>query len=395
MESYDVVVVGAGPGGSGAALEAARAGLRVLMLEKRQEIGTPKRCGEGLSKGSAERMGIEPNPLWIRQEIKGVTIYAPNNRFVRVDYKQGPEGWVIERKVFDKFLAEMAVKAGARVMARSEAIGLLREDGIISGVVLESQGKPRQVKTSLVIAADGVESKIAREAGLDTTLKPSDVISGVQFEMAGIDIDPDRIELYFGSDIAPGGYVWIFPKGKSTANVGIGVRKPFANRPAIEYLREFVDSRPGLRKGSILEVNSGGVPVGGLMENMVTDNLIAVGDASHQVNPIHGGGISEAFVGGRIAGQVAAEAMEAGDFSQAFLSRYNERWWKERGDTLNKILKLRLAVESLSDEDLNWLAENLSGDDLIDFSKARRLMKLAKLFMKKPSLIGLARKLIQ
>ncbi len=394
METYDAVVIGAGPGGSGAAREAARRGLKVLMVEKRQEIGSPKRCGEGLSKSSAERMGIEPSPQWIRQEIKGATCFAPNGKFVRVDYKDGPEGWVIERKSFDKHLAELAVRAGARVLAKTEAVDLVREDGVISGVELESGGKRWNVRTSLVIAADGVESRIARMAGIDTTLKLSDVASGVQFEMAGIEMDPDRIELYFGNDIAPGGYVWIFPKGESIANVGIGTRKPYAKRPAIEYLREFIKNRQGLKKGSILEANSGGVPVGGLMENMVTDNFIAVGDAAHQVNPIHGGGIAEAYVGGRIAGEVAAEAKDARDYSESFLSRYNERWWKERGNVLNRVLKLRLVVEELSDDDLDWLAENLMGEDLIDFSKAQGFRLLAKLLMKKPRLIALGRKLL-
>ncbi|MCK4713930.1 MAG: NAD(P)/FAD-dependent oxidoreductase, partial [Candidatus Aenigmarchaeota archaeon] len=226
-----------------------------------------------------------------------------------------------------------------------------------------------------------------------TTLKLNDVSSGVQFEMAGVEIDSDRLELYFGK-IAPGGYVWIFPKGKDVANVGIGIRKNFTKRPAIDHLRDFIDSRPGLRKGSVLEVNSGGVPVGGLMRNMVTDNFIAVGDAAHQVNPIHGGGIAEAFVGGRMAGEVAAEAREFGDYSEAFLSRYNERWWKERGDMLNKVLKLRMVVENLSDDDLNWLAESLEGEDIVEFSKAKGFKMLAKLLMKRPGLIAQARKLL-
>jgi digeranylgeranylglycerophospholipid reductase len=393
MESYDVVVVGAGPGGSGAAIGAARRGLRVLVVEKRQEIGSPKRCGEGLSKGSAERMGIEPRPDWIRRPITGATTYAPSGEFVRIDYDEA-SGWVIERKLFDKYLAEIAVKSGARVMAKTEVLELVREDGIISGVRLEGEGRTWTVKAPLVIACDGIESKIARQAGIDTTINMKDAASGAQFEMAGIDIDPNRLELYFGGEIAPGGYVWIFPKGEDVANVGIGVREPFSKKPAIQYLREFIDKRPGLSKGSILEVNSGAVPVGGLMKNMVTDNLIVAGDAAHQANPIHGGGIAEAFIGGRIAGEVAAEAHEARDYSERFLSRYNERWWKERGNMLKDVLKLRVLMENLSDDDLNWLAKEIDGKDMIDFSKAKGLATLAKLLMKRPSLMGVARKLL-
>ena len=394
MESYDVIVIGAGPGGSGAAKAAAERGLRVLMIEKRQEIGSPKRCGEGLSRNAAERMCIEPDPIWIRREIKGASVISPNSSRLTIDYKDGPEGWVIERKVFDKFLAEMASRAGARIIAKTEVVDLLREDGIISGVELESEARRWKVKAPLVIAADGVESRIARMAGIDTTLKLIDIASGAQFEMTGVDIDPDRIELYFGTDIAPGGYVWIFPKGRNIANVGIGVRKPYSKKPAIEYLKEFIESRPGLKKGSILEVNSGGVPVGGLMKNMVTDNLIIVGDAAHQVNPIHGGGISEAFIGGKIAGEVAAEAIKVRDCSETFLSRYNDMWWKERGNILKKVEKLRIVTESLSNEEMDWLADNLKAYDLVEFSKAKGFKMLAKLLMKRPRLVGLARKLL-
>ena len=394
MKSYDVIVVGAGPGGSGAAKTAANRGLRVLMVEKRQEIGSPKRCGEGLSRSSAKRMGIEPNPLWIRREIKGATCISPSGKMVTVDYRDGPEGWVVERKIFDKYLAGLAVKAGASVLAKTEVVDLVKEDGIISGVELESEGRRWKVKAPLIIAVDGVESKVARMAGVDTTLKLNDVSSGAQFEMAGVDIDPDRLELYFGNDLAPGGYAWIFPKGEGIANVGIGVRKPYSKKSALEYLREFIESKPGLRNGSILEVNSGGIPVGGLMKSMVSDNLIIAGDAAHQVNPIHGGGMAEAWVGGRLAGEVAAEAKRTGDYSETFLSRYNDMWWKERGNMLNNVLKLRKVVEKLSDDDLDFLADKLDGSDIVEFSKAKGFKILTKFLMMRPSLIALAKELL-
>ena len=393
MESYDIVVIGAGPAGSSAAMAAAKAGLKVLMVEKRAEIGSPKRCGEGLSKSALERMGLEKDDSWVRRTVLGASAYAPNGKKITVDYK-GPEGWVIERKVFDKWLAKKAVQAGAKVLAKTDAVSLIKKDGKVSGVTLHSNGKKWDITTRIVIAADGVESKIAREAGIDTTLRLVDVASGVQFEMAGVDIDPDRIELYFGNQVAPAGYAWVFPKGEHAANVGIGVRKPWAKKTALEYLNGFVESHPGLKKGSILEINGGGVPVGGLMQDMVTDNFMIVGDAAHQVNPIHGGGIGESFVAGRIAAQVAVQAIQKGDCSKKALSEYNRLWWKERGEKLQKLVRLREVTESLKDEELNWLAEYLQGEDLIELARSSGFKKLAFLLMKKPGLIKLARKLL-
>lgn len=393
-KEYDVVVVGAGPGGTGTARAAASAGLKVLVLEKRQEIGSPKRCGEGLSLSTIKRMGIEKNDSWVRKVVKGFTAYSPDGNYVRYDYKDGPEGYIIERKVFDKYLAEKAVEAGAKVVSRAEVTGLLKKDGKICGVEAEIDGKKQGIGAKIVIAADGVESKIAREAGINTTLKLVDVISGVQFEMANIDIDPNRIEMYFGNEIAPGGYVWIFPKGEHVANVGIGVRKPYAKKKAVEYLKDFIEKRPGLRKGSVLEVNSGGIPVGGLMENMVTDNFMVVGDAAHHVNPIHGGGIGEAWVGGTVAGEVAAESIKTNNTSKEFLDKYNRLWWEKRGNRMKRLVKFREVVESFSDDDLNWITDFLKGEDLIDFSRSSGFSRFVKVLMKRPGLIKHTRKLV-
>lgn len=391
-QEYDVVVVGMGPGGSAAARVCAEKGLKVLGVEKRQEIGCPKRCGEGLSKNALKRMGLRFDSKWVCQVIKGATVYAPNGKYIRIDYK-GPEGWVIERKIFDKELAKQAARSGAKIIAKAEVIEIFREGKFLK-VRIVFEHEKFDVKTKILIASDGVESKIARMMGLDTTIKLIDVASAAQFEMANVKIDPNRIELYFGNEIAPGGYFWVFPKGKDSANVGIGVRKPFSKDIAYNYLKRFVESRPNLKKGSVIEVNSGGVPVGGLLENMVADNFMVVGDAAHQVNAIHGGGISEAYVGGKIAGEVAVKSVKKGDYSKKVLEEYNKKWWDLRGKKLKKIVKLRQVVESLSDEELNWLAEYLSGEDLIGLTHASGFKKLSFVLMKKPRLIPLARKLL-
>ncbi len=391
-QEYDVVIVGMGPGGSAAAKACAEKGLKVLGVEKRQEIGCPKRCGEGLSKNALKRMGLRFDSKWVCQVIKGATVYAPNGKYIRIDYK-GPEGWVIERKIFDKELAKQAARSGAKILAKAEVIEIFREGKILK-VRIVFQHEKFDVKTKILIASDGVESTISRMMGLDTTIKLIDVASAAQFEMANVKIDPNRIELYFGNEIAPGGYFWVFPKGKDSANVGIGVRKPFSKDIAYNYLKRFVESRPNLKKGSVIEVNSGGVPVGGLLENMVADNFMVVGDAAHQVNAIHGGGISEAYIGGKIAGEVAVKSIKKGDYSKKVLEEYNKKWWDLRGKKLKKIVKLRQVVESLSDEELNWLAEYLSGEDLIGLAHASGFKKLYFVLMKKPRLIPLARKLL-
>ena len=282
-------------------------------------------------------MGIELPSYCISTEIYGATVYAPNGKFVRIDYED-KEGWVIERKLFDKYLATLASNEGALIKAKSNVVKIKRKDKKVYLSYIDSTGNERVVITNVVIACDGIESKIARELGLNTSLAHIDIASCIQFEMTNVEIDEKRIELYFGNNIAPGGYVWIFPKGKRHANIGIGVRKPFAKKHAIDYLLDFISKNEKLKNGSIIEVNAGGVPVGGLMKNMVEDNLIVAGDAAHQVNPIHGGGISEAWVAGRIAADVVIKAFSKNDFRKKILDSYNQLWWGERGKKLEKIL---------------------------------------------------------
>ncbi len=393
-KEVDVLVVGMGPGGSGAAKRCAELGLNVLGVEKRAEIGAPKRCGEAISRhGMEDRIGMKPEGAWIKQEIRGAVVYAPNRKGIRIDY-EGPEGWIVERKLFDKHLAVLAAKAGAKVLAKTEAKNFRRKGGKIEAE-LDYEGRTFPVTAKVVIAADGVESTVARELGVDTTNRLADICAGAQFEMAGVKGLDDVIEFYFGNSIAPAGYIWVFKKGEGCANVGIGVRKPWARKTALEYLEGWVANEPRLKDASIIEVNSGGVPVGGFLKDAVNDNLIIVGDAAHHVNPIHGGGVPEAYMAGRIAAEVAAEAVKRNDFSKKLLKRYDQRWEKERGSRLKKILRLREVMESMGDDDLNWLADYLKGDDLVEFSRGSSgFGKLAKILMKKPKLLKLARKLV-
>ena len=362
-EKYDIVVVGAGPAGSMAARAAAQEGAKVLMFDKRRELGVPVQCGEALNEDVLKELDIRLDPRWALSKTNAAKLVSPSGIEVRIAERKvvGKIGYILDRKIFDKHLTTLAAKGGADIMVGTLVDGLILEDGKPKGVRARGANGRLEVRAEVIIAADGVGSRVARWAGLNTYLKLDDIETGVQFQMVGINFEsPSMMEYYFGSKIAPGGYCWVFPKGEDMANVGLGILGSRAERRPIEYLRDFVARMPSLSKGKIIEINAGGVPVGGPIKQTVKDNLLVVGDAARQVNALTGGGIDSAMRAGNIAGEVAAKAVAEGDTSEKRLSEYEKRWRELMGKRLERYLKAKNVLVSLTDDDLDRLAKALS-----------------------------------
>jgi digeranylgeranylglycerophospholipid reductase len=395
MKEYksDVVVVGAGPAGSFAALNLAKGGHDVLVIEKRQEIGAPKRCAEGLSSIIFDELGIKPNPKWAPQEIRGSYIYSPSMKRVEIDTRY--TGYILERKVFEKHLASWAIQAGARYMVKATVTGVLKEGAKVVGVEGESMDGPFRAHAKIVIAADGVDSMTAKWAGIDTVNPLKDYHSGFQYEMAGVNAAEDKLHIFLGNKMAPKGYAWIFPKGETIANVGIGIVGSLSGgeKRVKEYLDDFIRNNPQFFKGaSQLEMNSGGIPVSPEFKTLVDDNFMIVGDAAHQVNPIHGGGIGCSMRAARVAAEVASAALREGDTSKKRLKEYERLWEEGEGSRLKRLMKLRLFLEKLSDEDFELMAGTFTSQDVMTLVSGDLKNMIKFLMFKAPRLLPLARK---
>jgi len=391
---YDVVVIGGRIGGSISSLFASRNDVDVLMIEKRQEIGTPVQCAEGTTFSTFETLEMKPSNKYICTEIMGAQVHAPNGSTFKVEEgmtdgnilnnKTISEGYVLDRRVFDKYLAIESAKAGTDVMVKTTVKDLIRKEGKVCGVVAKHLGETIEIKANVVIAADGIESNLAYKSGLNSLKNPDDICSCAQYELVGLDIDPHLLEFYFGRLIAPGGYSWIFPKGDGIANVGVGVRN--STETAYYYLKKFVskfDATP-------VELNIGGVPLSGPMDKTYNDGFLVVGDAAGQVDPITGGGIHITASCARIAGEVAAEAIKEENVSSMFLRRYDEKWRDEFEDNLKISIKLRKSFDNLSDNDMNALAEFFGNNNLEKISKLSTL----KFLSKHPNLLKLLKGLL-
>ena len=347
-----MVVVGAGPCGSFSALTAAKLGVDVVVCEEHSEIGVPIHCAGHLSLSGLRRLGLHLPATVVENEFKGAVFHSSSgkNFTIKLD---SPVTCVVNRELFDKYLASLAVKAGVRYQMQSRVESLAFEGGFVSGVVVNRRGSRGTLTSKLVVDAEGVSSLLLRKVGLQT-LDRSMVVSAVQAEVEGIDgLDEDIVEVYFGKKYAPGFFVWIIPRREGSAKVGLATR---IGDPR-EYLRRFMQDHPvaskKLERSEVTRLSFHPMSLGGPIPKTYSQGLLVVGDAASQVKPTTGGGVIFGLLCSKTAGEVAYEAVENSDFSEAFLSRYQSRWKEEIGFDLMVMRQIRRLLDRLSDKQMD------------------------------------------
>jgi digeranylgeranylglycerophospholipid reductase len=400
---HDVIVIGGGPAGSSFARAAAGNGLDVLVIDKRKELGVPVRCGEGLGQAEIIRQGLDLPRSCYSTEIVGAKVIAPNGKSIVWKGSQ-TSGWVLERKVFDKWLCELAVDKGAKISSYTRAVGIVRDGkGRPQGVKVSHGGRePYDISAPLIVSAEGMESMMAREMGFKTVHSLYDVDTCYEYEMKPYEHE-NLLEIYFGNKIAPRGYAWIFPKSDRKANVGIGIGGLAENGSKLggvtgadpkTLLDTFVKGNDKLKGASTLLDFGGVISVGLPIREFVKDNCMVIGTAAKQVDPIHGGGIGLAMEAGLLAADTAVKAHAKKDFSRDTLFEYEKRWRSVTGPTLENRMKLRKVIEKVSDDDLNHIFNTLTEKDLNDVMMNNFAPAALKVVAKRPQLLAVLRGLL-
>ncbi|MCK4328252.1 NAD(P)/FAD-dependent oxidoreductase [candidate division WOR-3 bacterium] len=336
---YDIVVVGAGPAGSAAAIAASKEKVRVLLIEEHKDIGIPVCCAEATSFEEIENF-LKPKDDWIASSIDGVILTSPSKRSLIIHHPNA--GFILNREIFDRDLALMAKEQGTEVITDSKGISVNSD-----GIKIIYKDKEIFVRAKIIIAADGISSLIGKKAGLDTELSKKDYWITYQYRLRSKDIRNHYVEIFLGREFAPGAYIWIFPKGEELANVGLAISPLLTKNSPKLFLDKFIKWR--FNKVEIEGRSSGRLP-SKFMTSIVKDNIVLVGDAARFVDPLTGGGIYNAILSGKLAGEVSIRAIKENDVS--ILKNYEKEWFKKKEREFRIKIKLKELCMKLTDDDI-------------------------------------------
>jgi digeranylgeranylglycerophospholipid reductase len=385
LKKFDVIVVGAGTGGSLAAKTLAKAGLKVCMIDRKaeQDIGD-KVCGDAIGKHHFDNIGIvHPSGKELDQKIEGIKVYSPDME-TEVNVKgEGVHGYLVNRLIFGQRLVKEAKAAGATLMDQIVVTEPIIKDGYVVGVSTKNlkTGKNSELHAKVVVDASGhsavLRKKLPAELGIEKEVADEDVeicYREIREIKEPVD-DPGFCKIYLDLQRFPGGYCWIFPKSPTTVNVGLGVAmtKGFPNPK--DLYNEQVLSMPIFKGSRALTGGGGLVPTRRPISPMVGNGIIIIGDAACQVNPIHGGGIGSSMMGGVRAAEIITKALEAGDVSREALWPYTGIFMEEYGAKQAGLDIFRMLLQSLSNEEMNYGMSHhlITDDDLLKASMGEDL----------------------
>ena len=328
----DVIVVGAGPGGSSAAAYLARAGHDVLLVDK-EKFPRDKPCGEAQGPMSCEilkELGVyEVMETAGCEKIFRAELSSPGGGLASFT---GQEGFCTPRKIFDNMVKNAAVKSGAELMEGFKVTDLLFEDGKVCGVKGMHQGQPVEISSKLVIGADGAHTIVGRKLGLFPQ-NPKYYAYALRTHYENAKGMEGKIGIYYDEYIMPA-YSWIFSVGNGVVNVGNGVLAADyekSDHTLEELLNRFITQNKFARERlgearEVGELKGWRLPMGRQATRNYAHGALLVGDAASFIDPFTGEGVYQALKSGKLAAEVCGKALGKNDFSEETLQDYEKKW---------------------------------------------------------------------
>lgn len=337
----DVIVVGGGPAGISCAITIARSGKKVVLIERGNFAGSKNVFGGAIYTQPTKELfpDFEISAPLERRNVEHKFAILGDNDSTVISYKNNTEvlgSYTVIRAKFDRWMAEEAKKAGVYLVEKTVVRELLTEKGKVIGVKTELE----DYYADIVVLADGVNSLLAKQIGLRSDIKPEDVALSVK---EVIKLDKEKIndrfnisdeqgciyEIFGGPMLGMLGLGFVYTN-ESSVTIGLGVTlneliergiKPYE---LLEQLKSHPTISPLIKDGELAEYSAHLIPEGGYKKipKLFSDGVMVIGDAAMLVNNLHWEGTNLAMISGKLAGEVAVDALLNRDFSAKFLSKY-------------------------------------------------------------------------
>ena len=385
----DVLVIGAGPGGGNAALQCARQGLSTMLIEDHSAIGTPVHCGECISDLACDNLNLDLPEHVISKRVHGIRVIFPDG----TEKCLTEEGYVLEKHLFERWIADKAVEAGAsmHLSHKLSSMDRVEEDGRFVGWKCDGKGEQFPIQAKVVIDASGVAAVCSKAVNIDedTPLNTmGEVIAGMQYELLEVPTD-GYLDFYIWPKYAEKGYLWMIPKCDGRANVGLvtedrpRTKKALDEFIGITHFKELEQVPPPWKeKGN--PAFGGTIPISGPFENTHYDGLMLIGDAAGFTSPLFEGGSHLALKSAVYAAETAAAAIADDDVSAERLAIY-AKLWKDEFPPYDKILRGKNALFDLTDDEMSVMARCFP-DEMSDMGVSGKAMVGLRLLSRRPGL---------